>query len=359
LLKFLKYKINPWIGFNDLPFIVMGTPVVAVFVTMIFFGLSIQNAFQCMWINFWPANFSTLVFWLGDRYITILFRKRYPSFKDIRKRLIFQYAVVIAYTAIMAFPLKMNESLFDHQFLGNVPQPGYLKSFIACLFATIPISAIYEATYFLHHWKQSIAEAERLKRQHTQSQLEALKNQINPHFLFNSLNTLTSLIHEDPKTSVDFVQKLSNVYRTILDLRERPVVTLEEELVFLENYIYLIKARFGENIQFHQEIGEGCLSCFLAPLSIQMLVENAIKHNIVSSKKPLHIYITAKSNAVSVRNNLQVKSQPTEGTGTGLKNISNRYRLIFDEEISIQETPETFNVTLPLLRIEEYERRNH
>ncbi len=358
-MKKFRLTINPWIGFNDIPFIVIGTPVVAAFVTMIFFGMSVQNAFQCMWLNFWPANFSTLVFWLGDRFITIQFRKKFPDFSDIHKRLIYQSIAILAYTALMAIPLKMSGHVYDQQFTNNVPHPGFFKSFVACLFATIPISAIYEATFFLHQWKQSIAEAERLKRQHAQSQLEALKNQINPHFLFNSLNTLSSLIPEDPKTSVDFVQKLSSVYRTILDLGERPVVTLSEELEFLENYNYLIKARFGENILFDIDIREGCLSCYLAPLSIQMLVENAIKHNVVSSKKPLRIRLQATGESITISNNLQPKTQQTEGTGTGLQNISNRYRLIFNQQIEVEKTSEKFAVKLPLVRIEEYEHRHH
>jgi two-component system, LytTR family, sensor kinase len=355
-LKWLK--INPLIGFNDIPFIVLGTPVVGAFVTMVFFGVSVQNAFQCMWVNFWPANISTLIFWLGDRYITIRFRKKYPDFSNIRKRLVYQSIVILAYTAAMSIPLKMSEGVYDNQFTNNIGHPGFFKSFIACLFATIPISAIYEATYFLHQWKQSIAEAERLKRQHTQSQLEALRNQINPHFLFNSLNTLSSLIPEDPKTSVDFVQKLSSVYRTILDLREKPVVTLREELEFLDDYIYLIKTRFGESIHFNRHIEQACYTCYLAPLSIQMLVENAIKHNITSSKKPLQITITANEGQIVISNNLQPKAQPTAGTGTGLDNIRNRYRLIFHQEIEVEKEETSFKVTLPLVKIEAYE-RNH
>lgn len=312
-----------------------------------------------MWLNFLPANLSTLVFWLGDRYIIVLFRKRLPGLTHINRRLIYQSLAIFAYTAIMAVPLKMTEHVYDRTFAMNAENPGYFKSFVACMFVTITISAIYEATYFFHHWKQSIAETEKLKRQHTQSQLEALKNQINPHFLFNSLNTLSSLIPEDPKTSVDFVQKLSNVYRIILDLREKPAVTLREELEFLDNYNYLIKARFGENIHFDMHIDEACLSCFLAPLSLQMLVENAIKHNVVSSKKPLTINIFGTRENITVINNLQPKSLPTEGTGTGLQNIRNRYSLIFNKEIEVEKSNDTFSVKLPLVLIEAYESHTH
>lgn len=347
--------INPWIGFNDLPFILVGTPIVASLVTMIFFGLNVREAFSCTMLNILPASFSTLVFWIGDRYITIAFRKLFPAFQQTRRRLLYQSLAILAYTAGIALPLKLSEPFFDHSFVQNVEHPGYIKSFVACLFATIPISAIYEAGFFINRWKLSIAEAERLKQQNTQSQLEALRNQINPHFLFNSLNTLASLIPEDSATSVQFVQKLSKVYRIILDLGDKQVVTLQEELEFLNDYNYLMKTRFGDNIHFEVVCEDGCKSCYLVPLSLQILIENAIRHNIVSSKKPLHIRIEANQRFVRVSNNLQPRTQPNTGTGTGLKNIRERYQLTFGLPIEIDQTADAFIVQLPLVNIQAHE----
>ncbi len=351
---------NPWIGFNDWPFIIIGTPMVSILVTMIFFGISVNEAFACTMTNILPSAISTAVFWMGDRYITIQFRKKFPAIHDIKKRLFYQSLVIFAYTALMAIPLKSTSGLFQHTFAGSDIHPGYFKSFVACLFATIPITAIYEAGFFINRWKMSIAETEKLKQQNTQSQLEALRNQINPHFLFNSLNTLASLIPEDPKSAIDFVHKLSNVYRSILDLKEKTIVTLDEELEYLDNYIYLLKTRFGENIRFEIEIHDVCKTCYLVPLSVQMLLENAIKHNVVSQRKPLTVTIRNEgTNVLIVRNNLQLKDQHNESTGTGLLNIENRYQLTFGVPITVSQTATEFIVKLPLIAIEDYESTRH
>lgn len=352
--KFWK-KYNQWIGFNDVPFILLGAPFISVIVTMIFFGYNISEALECVWMNLLPSYFSTLIFWVGDRQITIWFRKRYQSPDQWKKRIYLQSIAILAYTALMSIPLLQAKPFFHHPETAILPHPGFLKSFVACLFATIPICAIYEAAYFISRWKLSVAEAEKLKQQNTESQLEALKNQVNPHFLFNSLNTLVSLISDEPKAAVDFVHRLSHVYRAILELKEKQVVTLNEELELLENYNYLLKSRFGENLHFEIRLDETCTTCYMVPLSLQILVENAIKHNVASAKRPLHISIFNEGfNHIVVKNNLQPKIQKQESTGTGLLNIRNRFMLTFGMPIEVIETEEYFSVVLPLIPIEEY-----
>lgn len=354
-MKTFWRKYNQWIGFNDLPFIILGAPLISVLVTMIFFGYNIPEAIECVSLNLLPSYFSTLIFWVGDRQITIWFRKKFNAPDQWKKRIYLQSAAILVYTAIMSVPLLYAKPFFHHAHAATMEHPGYLKSFVACLVATIPISAIYEAAYFINRWKMSVAETERLKQQHTESQLEALKNQVNPHFLFNSLNTLVSLISEEPKSAVDFVHRLSHVYRTILDLKEKPVVTLKEELEFLENYNYLLKSRFGDNLHFDIRLDDVCKDCYLVPLSLQMLVENAIKHNVASNKKPLHISIYNEGPyKVWVKNNLQPKQQKQDSTGTGLLNIENRFRLTFGISIEVKESSDEFSVVLPLVPIEEY-----
>ncbi|MFM9984173.1 MAG: sensor histidine kinase [Flavobacteriales bacterium] len=353
--KFWK-KHNQWIGFNDVPFILLGAPFISVIVTMIFFGYNISEAIECVGMNLVPSYLSTLIFWLGDRQITIWFRKKFQAPDQWKKRIYLQSITILAYTAVMSIPLLQAKPFFHHPETAILPHPGFLKSFVACLFATIPICAIYEAAYFISRWKLSVAEAEKLKQQNTESQLEALKNQVNPHFLFNSLNTLVSLISDEPKAAVDFVHRLSHVYRAILDLKEKQVVTLNEELELLDNYNFLLKSRFGENLHFEIRLDDPCTSCYLVPLSLQILVENAIKHNVASAKRPLHIMIYNEGyNRIVVRNNLQPKQQKQESTGTGLLNIQNRFMLTFGMNIEVKETTEDFSVVLPLIPIEEYQ----
>jgi LytS/YehU family sensor histidine kinase len=229
--------------------------------------------------------------------------------------------------------------------------PG--KKVGATVFATLTVLAIYEALFYFRQWKDSLQASERLKKEHTISQLEALRSQVNPHFLFNSLNTLASLIPEDPKRAVGFVQELSKVYRNVLEQKEQQVITLEEELNHLQSYLFLAGQRFGESLQITIEVAPENRRLFIVPLSLQILAENAIKHNIVSRNKPLIIEIHASPGHISVRNNLQSKSGKLEGTGTGLQNIRERFRLTFGKDIDVSQTDTSFMVTLPLVLIDE------
>ena len=182
-----------------------------------------------------------------------------------------------------------------------------------------------EGTFFFNQWKNSVLLSERLERENVQSQLEVLKSQVNPHFLFNSLNVLSSLVHADADKAEEFIDEFASVYRYILNIQGQTVVTLREELHFLDSYIFLQKIRFKDGLKMHLHIDAQQLGNCLPPLSLQMLVENAIKHNVVGKEKPLHIRIFTKGNALYIVNNLQVRQDEPSGTGMGLKNLRERY----------------------------------
>lgn len=156
----------------------------------------------------------------------------------------------------------------------------------------------------------------------------ALKTQVNPHFLFNNLNTLCSIIPENPEQAVDFVQQLSKVYRHILEVKDEKSIPLKEEMAVLEAYAFLLKTRFGDNLEINMEVDPTKMEDMIVPLSLQLLMENAIKHNIVSQDKPLKIIVKVIDGNLVVTNNLQKKNQIIESTGIGLTNIRNRYKLI-------------------------------
>lgn len=202
-------------------------------------------------------------------------------------------------------------------------------------------------------------EAEQLKRENVQSQLETLKNQVNPHFLFNSLNTLAAIIPEDVDLAVEFVQKLSKVYRYILEIRDAQVVRLRDELVALQAYNFLLQIRFSTNLRIRVALPENRLDDWIVPLSLQMLIENAVKHNTISTQKPLVIEVFVEKDNVIVRNNLQRKNQSTDSTGLGLPNIQNRYQLLANQPVHVIVTAQTFTVSLPLLPAPAYERVTH
>ena len=176
-----------------------------------------------------------------------------------------------------------------------------------------------------------------------------MKTQVNPHFLFNNLNTLAAVIPEDPDLAVEFVQQMSKVYRHILEVKDESSILLKEELDVLKAYGFLLKTRFGKNLDIEINVPDEKLKQRIVPFSLQLLMENAIKHNIVSSEKPLKITVFAENGNLLVSNNLQMKNQVNESTGIGLDNIRNRYKLLGDKEVKVFDNGESFTVSIPLL----------
>ena len=193
-------------------------------------------------------------------------------------------------------------------------------------------------------------ENESLRREALQSQFESLKNQLSPHFLFNSLTALKTLIREAPETAQNYVNNLSKALRYTLQSNEKKLVTLKEEMVFMESYLYLIRMRFDTNLSVLTSIKENHFSYRLPPLTIQTLVENAIKHNEISKEKPLVINIlTTGNDKLAVWNNIQGKITEEEGTGIGLTNLSKQFLLITGEDILISNADNRFRVEVPLI----------
>tara|TARA_R110002167_G_scaffold84156_6_gene228739 strand:- start:1981 stop:3021 length:1041 start_codon:yes stop_codon:yes gene_type:complete len=197
--------------------------------------------------------------------------------------------------------------------------------------------------------KETILENEQLKGQNLQSELTALKNQIDPHFLFNSLNSLNSLIREN-KQATAFVTKLSFMYRYILQSGDRDSVSLKEELKFLESYIFLIKTRYRDRFIIDINIEDSYLEKNVPPLALQLLVENAVKHNEISETNPLRVNIYSKDNAIFVENEVRPRSTLADGTGNGLSNLDKRYYLLVKQKLTITTQNNIFCVKLPLLK---------
>jgi LytS/YehU family sensor histidine kinase len=193
--------------------------------------------------------------------------------------------------------------------------------------------------------------AEQLQKENFRAQLEALKNQVNPHFLFNSLNVLNSLIHIDPDKAATFLSQLSEVYRALLESGDKQLVPLEKELELANAYIYLMQTRFGGNVQFKVDVPATYLPLQLPPTSLQMLLENAIKHNGSTVNKPLHISIYVRNDKLVVENKLQPRLEEVTSTKVGLQNIRSRYKYFTDDRVEVTQTEGSFVVALPLLDI--------
>jgi sensor histidine kinase YesM len=223
--------------------------------------------------------------------------------------------------------------------------------FTEVMLVTFGINIIMHGRTFLLHWRQGAINYEKVKTEQLATQFENLKSQINPHFLFNSLNALSSLVYDDQKKAVEFIRKLSDVYRYLLDQTGKEVITLKEELQFVKSFIYLQKIRFSENLQVSIEIEDRCMERVVPPLSLQILVENAIKHNVISTKYTLTIEIKNEGiEFLSVKNTLKPRMHE-ESKGIGLKNLKQRYSLLSDREVYIRPGKEEFYVRIPLLEL--------
>ncbi len=190
---------------------------------------------------------------------------------------------------------------------------------------------------------------ESTKAETATAQFETLKNQLDPHFLFNSLNVLTGLIEENPDNAIDFTTSLSKIYRYVLEQKDKEVVSIQEEINFAKTYVNLLKLRFENSINFEIEQTTFSETEFIVPLSLQILLENTIKHNIVSDQKPLKIKIYKQDNYLIIENSFQPKETIKDSTGIGLKNIINRYQLISNREVNIEKNEQVFRVELPIL----------
>ncbi len=340
-----------YLGFNDFWFIVLGIIALGFLLPQLFFDVDLfKQGFVYEWIE---AGMFASCYWLGSRFIMIQLRKRYPNFDQTKKRLILSIiwcSVFVTITGIIISPLIIGFAIYLNW---GTYEPTTLEGFGATFTATFFILAVYESIWYYSQLKKSIQEQEQEKVAHIQSQLDGLRNQVNPHFLFNSLNTLNHIVeYEEKAVAKNFINQLSKVYRYILDSREESTILLGEELEFVEAYIAIQKERFLENLKVEINVPKALLTKKIIPLSLQLLIENAIKHNIISSKKPLQIEIgiDQSTECIFVKNNIQKKKKVLHSTKVGLQNIKERYKLLaFEKPVLIKEDQVKFQVSLPLL----------
>jgi hypothetical protein len=216
-----------------------------------------------------------------------------------------------------------------------------------------------ELMHYFRNWTTAVTESAALKQKNMETQLDALKSQVNPHFLFNSLNSLSSLIQSNAAQAVDFVHKLSGVYRYLLQSNDRNLVELKEELAFLHAYLQLLQIRFGKALHYRITIDPAYEGYFIPPLTLQLLVENAVKHNVVSIDQPLSIEVYNADDKLAIKNNLQKRRSPVVSHGIGLVNLLARYGLVTKAEVAISETEEAFVVSLPLIKTSLHEGIDH
>ncbi len=285
------------------------------------------------------------------RVIDKVLDRYFPFEENIFKRFFIQ--LLASVVAILLFRyitfLLVGNTLLAQLRLDTLP--------IELLGVVVLVNALMCAVYiltmmgyhFIQRWKESTLRTTELEKEKAIVQFENLKNQLNPHFLFNSLSSLNSLIDENPKLASEFLQQLSKVYRYLLENNEKSTVTLSNELTFIENYLSLLTTRFGDGLKISIDISEQCKEKMLTPVTLQVLIENAIKHNITSAKQPLNISIKTEDDFLLVENNLQRKSIISHSHKRGLNQLRTLYGYITQTPIEIVETPDFFTVKIPLL----------
>ena len=344
-----KEKRIKYLGFNDVWFTIIGILILGLSTIYVFnTTLAHLTTFELI-ATFVVTLFFSTSDWLINRFILIKLRKKYPSLKDSIKRIILLFIgtlitiIVVDFTGVSLVSLLSDNVHYDFQ--------ERIRSLVVIVFLTTMTMAIYESVYFFVLLKKSIREEEQAKQAIIQAQLDVLQNQIQPHFFFNTLNTLRDIIDQDSKEDAkQFVDKLSDIYRFLLESSNTNLTTLKEELKFAKAYIHVQSERFGDNLKLNWNIPKTLQSTFIVPMSLQLLLENAIKHNVISRKKTLEINVSIKGDSIVVENKIQKKSTQLPSTKVGLKNIKKRYALISNKSIEIVNDGLHFSVSLPLLK---------
>ena len=232
--------------------------------------------------------------------------------------------------------------------LDNIPWQRILETTKLPMYIAYGITAFFVSRAFLREWRNAAVNVEKLRTEKYRGQVRLLRDQLNPHFLFNSFNVLIDVIYQDQDEAADYVRELSKFYRHILEVQSEDLVPLEQELAFTRRYVALQQRRFGDALKVSENITPN-IKEEIPPLVLQLLVENAIKHNTASENQPLEIAIYHKEGFLVVENTLQRKQMVESGTGIGLENISKRYELLTNQKVIVSEQDHLFKVKLPVI----------
>lgn len=324
--------------------------IVSLFIFLIDGG---EKTFERYSITFLISGMYTFFIGLGNGFLNDYLDSKFSWTDETRKRTIAAIVgTLVMNIALVYFCNYLNFIVIQ----GKNPEKFFNgeMNFINWFFINfaITISAIGHARGFMTAWKNSTKKEvveQKLIAKSANAQFESLKNQLDPHFLFNSLNVLDSLIEENPVQAQRFTNSMSKIYRYVLEQKDKELVSVEEEIDFAKTYCELLKTRFEDAVTFDFNISEEDKKGFVVPLSLQLLLENSIKHNFATSSKPLNIKIFTEKGNLIIENNLQTRELPNTSTGVGLANIVSRYNLLTERNVFVEKSEAFFRVKLPIL----------
>lgn len=324
-------------------------PPVAIGLNFMLFGA----AYFSSWRHFlWPTLITmamVLVLYTLCSMVAVILNNHFPLYSQTFRRIGISIACYILISVI-----GISVLFFGYDYIHVMGLPVVMSNYpwmiVLGITCNLLATSFNEGAAFYEKWRKLVDEADQLKKENLQSQLEGLKGQVNPHFLFNSLNSLSSLISDEPQKAEKFLDELSKVYRYLLRTNEDGLTTLDTEMQFIYSYFHLLKTRYGDGLEMEVRINERFLVYMLPPLTLQILVENAVKHNKILKDQPLKILImTTNSGKLLVSNNLQRKDRMVSSNRVGLINIVNKYRLMKQEEITVRDDGKEFAVAVPLI----------
>jgi len=336
---------------NDIGFRVILVPFFGIAIPLITGMVNGQNFTN--WqikLSFLYTIFIAFIIWEGNRYLLFSMRSYFDWYKKPLKKIIVLLFGISFYTLPVSILLLAG---WYHIFINTGANwPTIFTASLIIMICVIFITHVYETVFLVKESASEMLRAEQLERARAEAELEALKNQIDPHFIFNSLNTLSYLIEEKPARAKQFNDNMADVYRYILQNKARGLVLLQEEISFLEDYFSLLKIRFENAVQLNLAADKALFDQYLVPpISLQVLMENAIKHNEFSDELPLVIEIGFNGDTLVFYNEIRKKTLRKHSSRIGLKNLDERYKLITGHTIIVEETEKIFKVVLPVLKI--------
>ncbi len=285
---------------------------------------------------------------LGHGYIGLQLNRWFPWKERPKTRLLLTIVALVVYSVIAYVLVATLLALFWNDISLKEALDIGLQGVWVAVKISFAFAFVFASISFFLNWQNSVVKAERLEKELANYRYQTLKEQVNPHFLFNSLNVLTDLVHEDADLAEKYIQQLSRIYRYVLDSSNQSMVPLAQELEFVHSYIFLLKIRFGQKLKISLDLNANTHQ-YIVPVSIQMLIENAVKHNQITTENPLEIKVFERAGHIVVRNNYRPKRNVKDVSGKGLNNLQQQFRLWTDEPIDITQSETSFTVSLPII----------
>lgn len=330
----------------------IGIVIFLVLTSIGFLLLSNSEAPRSYYLTLGWIDLMLILIFVFNRLLTNLLDNKLPWLVYGNKRFYTQLGLGILISLAV---INLSYLIFKFALTQDPPDATQLASINALgILVLMPVISINFGIQFLRNWKDAQLASENFQKESIKAELTILKNHLDPHFLFNNLNILSSLISKDQKQSQAYLEKFAEVYRIILQSSSEELVELKQELGFINAYMYLLSIRFEETIQLEMHIDKSLEQLYIPPLTLQMLIENAIKHNLITETKPLKISIESRSGFLVIKNNLQEKKvEVKDSNKSGLENIKKRYSYFTDQKVEVNKNATSFIVKVPLINISE------